>query len=209
VQALQQEVWGCSDLETVPALHMIPVCAVGGILLGAFEGGELVAFVYGFPGFEGGERIIHSDMLAVRESHRDRGLGRALKLAQRDHALAQGIRRITWTFDPIQAKNAYLNFVLLGARARRYLPDFYGQTSSPLHRLGTDRLWVEWNLSAPKSDSEAALRIEIPKVVNKLTIRAMGEQFQAAFARGLEVISFDRPAAAYVLAQLRPPEPDS
>jgi predicted GNAT superfamily acetyltransferase len=201
VEALQQEVWRCNDLETVPALHMIPVLAVGGILLGAFEREELVGFVYGFPGFEGGQRIIHSDMLAVRESYRDRGLGRALKLAQREHALARGIRKITWTFDPFQPKNAYLNFTLLGARSRRYMRDFYGRTSSPLHRLGTDRLWIEWELEETARDAVPALQIALPQEVNTLTIETVRREFEDAFADGMTVTGFDRRRSAYTLAR--------
>jgi predicted GNAT superfamily acetyltransferase len=206
VEALQREVWHCSDLETVPGLHLIPAVAVGAILLGAFEGDELMGFVYGFPGFRGEERIIHSDMLAVRESHRNRGLGRALKLAQREHALTKGIRTITWTFDPLQAKNAYLNFAILGATADQYLRDFYGQTTSPLHRFGTDRLWVTWNLDGAQENT-AMFEIEAPEDVNMLTIdEALGwrektrRQFEDAFSRDLIVTGFDARRSMYTLA---------
>src|SRR5579859_6944882 len=124
IEALQKEVWGVADLEVLPAIHMIAAREVGAIIIGAFDAHQLIGFVYGFPGFEGEHRVIHSDMLAVRESYRDRGIGRALKLAQRDAALRQGIDRITWTFDPVQPSNAHLNFVHLGVIADRYLRDF-------------------------------------------------------------------------------------
>src|SRR5688572_5204506 len=107
VESLQKEVWGCSDLEVLPAIHMIAAREVGSIIVGAFDGQELIGFAYGFPGFEGKHRVIHSDMLAVRESYRDRGVGQALKLAQRDAALARDVDRITWTFDPMQTRNAF------------------------------------------------------------------------------------------------------
>ena len=86
VEELQQKVWNVADREIVPALHFIPAVAVGAIVLGAFDGDRMVGFVYGFPGFEGEHRIIHSDMLAVLPEVRGRGLGVALKLAQRDAA---------------------------------------------------------------------------------------------------------------------------
>jgi predicted GNAT superfamily acetyltransferase len=201
VEDLQKEVWGVDDREVLPAIHMIAAREVGAILLGAFDDGAPVGFVYGFPGFEGEHRVIHSDMLAVRHAWRNRGVGRALKLAQREHALARGIDRITWTFDPLQARNAYLNFVHLGVVADRYLPDFYGDTTSPLHRLGTDRLWVTWSLDrlGPRDVPRDALRIEIPSDIASfdnvaaLQWRARTRrQFQEAFAAGSVVTGFSR-----------------
>jgi predicted GNAT superfamily acetyltransferase len=191
VEDMQIEVWGVKEREIVSALTLIPVVAVGGILLGAFDSGKLAGFVFGFPGFEGEERIIHSDMLAVRDSYRDRGLGRALKLAQRDRALAMGVHKISWTFDPIQPRNAHLNFGL-GVIADRYLRDFYFDTSSPLHAGGTDRLWVTWHLNgfAPRAERE---RIAIG------SRDAMRDAFESAFARGLIAFGFDRATNSYLL----------
>lgn len=100
VEQLQKDVWSIEDREILPAVHMIAACHVGAILLGAFEGGEMVGFVYAFPRFDEGRLLLHSDMLAVRSDAREQGLGTALKRAQREHALARGFRRITWTFDP-------------------------------------------------------------------------------------------------------------
>lgn len=195
VEALQKEVWACDDLDVVPAVHMIAARAVGAILIGAFDGAEMIGFAYGFPGFEGEHRVIHSDMLAVRESWRDRGVGRALKLAQRDVALARGIDRITWTFDPLQTRNAFLNFEKLGVIADRYLPDFYGQTSSPLHAGGTDRLWVTWHLRGRPAHRETAERIAVS---NR---KEMRRAFERAFAHGLIAVGFDRQRREYVLAE--------
>lgn len=191
VEDMQIEVWGVSEREIVSSLTMIPVIAVGGILLGAFDRGTLVAFVYGFPGFEGDERIIHSDMLAVRQSYRDHGLGRALKFAQRDRALKMGIDKITWTFDPTQSRNAHLNFGL-GVIADRYLRDFYYQTTSPLHAGGTDRLWVTWHLHGAPA-REVRERISLG---SRVELRA---SFESAFARGLVAIAFDRTSNSYLL----------
>jgi predicted GNAT superfamily acetyltransferase len=194
VEALQKEVWACDDLDVVPAVHMIAARAVGAILIGAFDGADLIGFTYGFPGFEGAHRVIHSDMLAVRETWRDRGVGRALKLAQRDAAIARGIDRITWTFDPLQTRNAFLNFEKLGVTADRYLRDFYGHTSSPLHAGGTDRLWVTWHLHARPPYAAPAERIAVRG--REETRRA----FERAFAAGLIAVGFDRQRLEYVLA---------
>ena len=208
VEALQKHVWSVTDLEVLPAIHMIAARAVGAILVGAFDGAELIGFVYGFPGFEGEHRVIHSDMLAVDQRYRDRGVGRALKRAQRDAALARGIDRITWTFDPLQPRNAYLNLTVLGATADRYLRDFYGATSSPLHRHGTDRLWVTWQLHSKGERSGNTTRIEIPTDVAALPDEDVSrwridtrEAFEKAFANGFVASGFERGATtcAYVL----------
>ena len=193
VEALQKEVWGCSDLEVLPAIHMTAAREVGAILLGAFDGGTLVGFVYGFPGFEEETRVIHSDMLAVRETYRDRGVGRELKFAQRDHALARGVDRITWTFDPFQTRNAWLNFTHLGVTADRYLRDFYGETSSPLHAGGTDRLWVTWHLNGRPPIKDTSERIAIA------SREKTREDFERAFANGLVATGFDRVRSEYVM----------
>jgi predicted GNAT superfamily acetyltransferase len=196
VEDLQKEVWACDDREILPALHMIAAREVGAILLGAFDHDVLVGFVYGFPGFEGEHRVIHSDMLAVRTAYRDRGLGRALKLAQREQALARGVDRITWTFDPLQARNAYLNLARLGVTADRYLRDFYGETTSPLHASGTDRLWVTWHLHGRPRVEELPRRVAI---TDRETTRL---DFERAFADGLIAIGFDRDRAEYILGRL-------
>ena len=104
----------------------------------------MVGFVFGFPGILDGETIIHSDMLGISPAYRSNNLGYLLKCAQRDAAKALGVKRITWTFDPLQSRNAHFNFSKLGVIADRYYVDYYGVTSSFLHRFGTDRLWVTW-----------------------------------------------------------------
>ena len=206
VEQMQREVWRVADVEVLPALHMIAAREVGALILGAFDGGTMMGFTYAFPGFEGEHRVLHSDMLAVREEYRDRGVGRALKLAQRDAAVARGIDRITWTFDPLQARNAYLNFVHLGVIADRYLEDFYGTTTSPLHQLGTDRLWVTWFLHGRRSNASPERRIEIPSdIVNASSDWRMNTRaaFQAAFADGLVATGFVRgeSVSAYLLTR--------
>jgi predicted GNAT superfamily acetyltransferase len=148
---LQKEVWGFSDIELVPLRLFVVAEKVGGQVIGAFEGETMVAFALAIPGNRNGHLYLHSHMLAVRESHRDRGLGRAVKLFQREDALARGIDLIEWTFDPLEIKNAYLNLEKLGAIARRYNINQYGITTSPLQGgLPTDRLVAEWWLRSKR-----------------------------------------------------------
>jgi chorismate synthase len=150
VEQLQRDIWGVDELEVYPALAFKPQTEVGAILMGAFNEGRMVGFVFGFPGVLDGEMIIHSDMLGIREEYRSQNLGYLLKLAQRDAAIARGMKRITWTFDPLQSRNAHFNFGKLGVIADRYYVDYYGVTSSFLHRFGTDRLWVTWLLESER-----------------------------------------------------------
>ena len=151
VEALQKEVWGCTDLDVVPLTMLIATREVGGVLIGAYDQSELVGFVYGFPGYEDGRVTHHSHMLAVKSAYRNHDLGYKLKLAQRERVLAQAIERMTWTFDPLQSLNAYFNFAKLGVVADAYKIDFYGEaTSSFLHQIGTDRLWVSWLLNSER-----------------------------------------------------------
>jgi chorismate synthase len=150
VEQLQREIWGVEDLEVYPALALKPQKEVGAILIGAFAEGRLVGFVFGFPGILNGETIIHSDMLGISPAYRSHGLGYLLKRAQREAALKLGVSRITWTFDPLQSRNAHLNFSKLGVIADCYYVDYYGVTSSFLHRFGTDRLWVTWLLNSER-----------------------------------------------------------
>jgi predicted GNAT superfamily acetyltransferase len=149
VESLQREVWGCDDRDVVPLTILAATREIGAILVGAFDGSSLIGFAYSFVGREGDQIVHHSHMLAVRASYRNFNLGYRLKLAQRDRALAQGITRMTWTFDPLQSLNAHFNFAKLGVVADAYKTNFYGEaTSSFLHQagIGTDRLWVTWLL---------------------------------------------------------------
>ena len=151
IEALQKDVWQFSDLDVVPRTILVPTKEVGGVLIGAYDGSALVGFAYGFPGYEHGEATHHSHMLAVRPEYRNLNLGFKLKLAQRERVLSQGIKRITWTFDPLQSRNAYFNFGKLGVIADSYRVDFYGATTSSfLHQAGTDRLWVTWLIDSER-----------------------------------------------------------
>jgi predicted GNAT superfamily acetyltransferase len=151
VPAIEQAVWGGDDRDIVPVLLLIAAKEAGSILIGAFDEQRLIGFVFGFPGLEHGEISIHSHMTAVLPQYRDLNLGYQLKLAQRERSLAMDIPLITWTFDPLQARNAHFNFAKLGVVSDRYKTDFYGREStSTLHQNGTDRLWVSWFLDSDR-----------------------------------------------------------
>jgi len=151
VEGLEKEVWGIPDLDVVPLTHLVAAKEAGGVLIGAFDGETLVGFVYGFPSLERGQMAHHSHMLAVKPAYRNYDLGRRLKLAQREHVIAQGIDLISWTFDPLQSLNAHFNFGKLGVLADRYFVNFYGEdAASFLHQTGTDRLWVSWLVSSER-----------------------------------------------------------
>ena len=147
---LQQPVWQSSELEVVPHHIFIVAQRIGGQVLGAFEGSQMLGFVLAFPGVRTGRIYLHSHMTAVLPEHQNRGIGRQLKLAQRDDALARGIDLIEWTFDPLQLRNAYFNIVRLGVIVRQYLPNVYGRTTSSLDAgLPTDRLVAQWWIREP------------------------------------------------------------
>jgi predicted GNAT superfamily acetyltransferase len=154
VEAVEKEVWALSDLDTMPLTLTIATRESGSIWIGAFDGPKLVGFTFGILGLEGNRPNIHSHMLAVLEPYRSLDLGNKLKLAQRERALSMRvgdvrIAEITWTFDPLQSRNAHLNFAKLGVVSDSYKIDFYGpETSSVLHRNGTDRLWVKWPIGS-------------------------------------------------------------
>lgn len=146
---LQQVVWG-KDL-VVPSTIFVVAQHTGGQIVGAFDGPKIVGFTQALAGVRGGEPFLHSHMTAVLPEYRDRGVGRRLKLFQRQDALKRGIGLVEWTFDPLELKNAHFNLVRLGAVARRFIPNCYGITDSPLHAgLPTDRLVAEWWLDSDR-----------------------------------------------------------
>jgi predicted GNAT superfamily acetyltransferase len=148
---LQREVWGFSDADLIPVRMFVVASKIGGQVIGAFEGENLVGFALSIPGSRNGHTYLHSHMLAVREQYRNAGLGRRLKLAQRDDAIARDFELMEWTFDPLEIKNAYLNIERLGAIVRRYTLNQYGISSSPLQGgLPTDRCVAEWWLNSER-----------------------------------------------------------
>jgi predicted GNAT superfamily acetyltransferase len=150
--AIQERTWGPDFHEIVPAAILWVAARTGGIVAGAYDPADrLVGFVFGISGYREGRPLHWSDMLAVLPEARGAGLGRALKEHQRRVLLQRGIRDVFWTFDPLESRNAHLNFARLGAVAREYIRDCYGTSQSPLHRgLGTDRLVAHWQLASPR-----------------------------------------------------------
>ena len=149
LKAVEKEVWGMADEDALPLTVVIALRAAGNIFVGAFDKEKLVGFAFGFLGREHGQTTIHSHMLAVLDAYRHLDLGSRLKQAQRERAMAMGIHEMTWTYDPLQSRNAHFNFSKLGVVSDTYKVDFYGpETSSMLHRNGTDRLWVRWMLNS-------------------------------------------------------------
>jgi predicted GNAT superfamily acetyltransferase len=179
--ALQREIWGEADLEIVPDTIFVVAEHTGGQILGAFDEKRLVGFTLSMPGLRNGAVYLHSHMTGVATDYRDRGVGRMLKLFQRDEALSRDIRLIEWTFDPLEMRNAHFNLNRLGAIARRYLPNFYGITSSPLHRgLATDRLVAEWQLDSPRVLAALNGELPNPEFADSIEISSSLEHWKAA-----------------------------
>ena len=215
--ALQKEVWNFTDAELVPLRMFVVADKVGGQVMGAFDGGVMVGFALSVPGTRTGHVYLHSHMLAVRKDHRNSGLGRRLKLMQREDAMARGIELIEWTFDPLEIKNAYLNLEKLGAISRRYNINQYGITSSPLQGgLPSDRLIAEWWLKSKRVETllekgknpaiQAESSISVPAQIydwkaaaetraNEQQVQERNrEQFLRAFSHGLAVLGYERDA---------------
>ncbi len=173
VEKVEREVWGLADIDVLPLSMTIATRAAGSIWLGAFDKDQLVGFAFGFLGMEQERVMLHSHMLAVRDEYRDLNLGLKLKLAQRERALAARLPEMTWTFDPLQSKNAHFNFTKLGVVSHTYKVDFYGpETSSMLHRNGTDRLWVRWALASRRAQERIQgknKRAELLDVLSRLS----------------------------------------
>jgi len=159
VAALEKDVWGYTDAEdVVPPPVLIVSVKRGGILLGAFDdAGQMKGFVYSIPSVKDGRLAQWSHMLGVTRDARGSALGVRLKLAQRERALGMGIELVEWTYDPLQAVNAHLNFAKLGVVVEEYEENIYGESSSPLHRGSpTDRFVAEWKLTAPHVERRIA-----------------------------------------------------
>jgi predicted GNAT superfamily acetyltransferase len=194
VEDLQREVWRCADVDVVPRMMLHPAREVGGVLVGAYDGARLVGFAFGFVGLERGRLVLHSHMLAVKPEYRGRSLGYLLKLAQRERALAEGVKLMTWTFDPLQSRNAHLNFARLGVTSDTYRVNYYGDVStSPLHRAtGTDRLWVTWHLDGERvarrieasSDEPEKARGELERATPLVSLGADGSPADVRPAKG-------------------------
>jgi predicted GNAT superfamily acetyltransferase len=233
---LQIETWGYDESDIIPRKAFLVGQKIGGQVIGAFDTElpgagsngtpeSMVGFAMSLPGVKTGKEstnghpqpYLHSHMLAVRPRYRDRGVGAQLKLEQRREALSRGIRRMEWTFDPLEIKNAHLNIHKLGAIVRSYYVNFYGVSSSRLQAgLPTDRLVAEWYLDSDRVTEAlegrlgAAQNIEeqilVPAAIYEWKASSGGREkalavqvenrrkFQDAFSRGLAVISFTRDA---------------
>ena len=198
----------------IPRRMFLLASRIGGQVLGAYDGDTMVGFAMALPGYREAQPYLHSHMLGVLPAYRNAGLGRRLKLAQREDALGRGIKLMEWTFDPLEIRNAHLNISRLGAIVRRYQKDFYGPSSSPLQGgLPTDRVYAEWWLAS--AHVEQALRgapdeVEATRSVNvpgeiyawkasaadrekAMEVQAQNaKQLQRAFQEGLAVAGYRR-----------------
>jgi predicted GNAT superfamily acetyltransferase len=204
---LQRLIWGFDDVDLLPLRLFVVATKIGGHVLGAFDGERMVGFSLAIPGLKPGGAIYwHSHMMGVLPDYRNRGIGRMLKLRQREDALARGINLIEWTFDPLELKNAYLNIEKLGVIVRRYVLNQYGNTTSPLHGgLPTDRCVAEWHLALERRPLPVEARIPIPCEMGehrREIQQTAREQFLEYFRRGLAVVGFERTDATgtYLLA---------
>lgn len=208
---VQKGVWNFDDIDMLPARLFVVAKTVGGQNFGAFDGDNMAGFVLALPGLRHGRPYFHSHMLGVLPEYRDRHVGRTLKLMQRDDALARGVTLVEWTFDPLEVKNAFFNIERLGVIVRRYVPNFYGTSSSALQGgLPTDRLVAEWWLDTPRvknrvagirDEIEVARRVGVPadivEIKQKDRRRALQiqtrlrEEFEQALEEGLMVAGFD------------------
>lgn len=211
---LQKVIWGFEDPDLLPVRMFIVVGKVGGQTMAAFDGSRMVGFLISVPGVKAdGSNYLHSNMMGVLADYRNLGVGRKLKLAQREEALSRGIRMIEWTFDPLELKNAYFNMERLGAVVDRYVLNQYGVSTSPLHgSLPTDRCVCSWYLDServrcllagdPAPPEPIVERIEIPNNIGDIrrehpeearAIQAtVSEQFLDKLRRDLRVVSVER-----------------
>lgn len=211
---LQQEIWGFEDIELLPVRLFVVATKVGGQAIGAFDAGRMIGFLLAIPGLKGGGgEYLHSHMMGVTAPYRNAGVGRMLKLKQREEALGRGIKLVEWTFDPLQIKNAYFNMERLGAVVRRYVLNQYGTTTSHLHGgLPTDRCVAEWYIASARVASviegkryprnEVLTRIAVPADIDAIRERepkrareiqsAISRQFLESFDKRWAVVGFER-----------------
>lgn len=213
--ALQEAVWGFAERDLVPVRSFVVANKIGGHSFGAYDEDRMVGFLFGIPGFhgEGNEPYIHSQMLGVLPEYRNAGLGRLMKLAQREDALRRRVSLIEWTFDPLEIKNAFFNIERLGAIIRRFSLNFYGPTTSHLHGgLPTDRCVAEWWVDSPRATAIVAdetfarspieARVSVPNNIGELRTedpaqaraiqKDVSEQFVEYTGKGLAVTGFER-----------------
>jgi predicted GNAT superfamily acetyltransferase len=223
---LQKAIWGFDDIDLLPVRLFVTASKIGGHSFGAYDGGRMVGYCIGIPGVKpGAKSYLHSHMLGVTKEYRDAGLGRKLKLAQREDAIRQGLDLIEWTFDPLEIKNAFFNIERLGAIVRRFVLNQYGTTSSHLNAgLPTDRCTAEWWLQSERVDAllagcemprqEIVGRIPVTNDIYKIKAnnfaqaleiqKRVADQFLEYFSKNLAVTGFERSAdsGTYLLSSL-------
>ena len=213
---LQKAIWGFDEVDLLPVRLFVTASKIGGHSFGAYDGDKMVGFCIAIPGIKpGAKSYLHSHMLGVTKEYRDAGLGRKLKLAQRDDALRQDLDLIEWTFDPLEIKNAFFNIERLGAIVRRFVLNQYGTTSSPLNAgLPTDRCTAEWWLESDRvigllegrgmPPREIVGRIAITNDIYRIKAndfsrareiqKRVADQFLEYFSKNLAVTGFERSA---------------
>jgi len=189
---LQEEVWGKEFSEKVPPAILMLANRLSGVVAGAFDvDGGLQGFVFGLTGVMGGEVVHWSDTLAVRRGLRDQGIGTRLKLYQREVLLGRGVRRMHWTFDPLQGRNAHMNLAKLGIVCREYLRNVYGESESPLHRgVGTDRLVAIWEMDSARVEGRTEGILSAPSADEVRDLpRALSAEYRSGMLEpGLPVL---------------------
>jgi predicted GNAT superfamily acetyltransferase len=190
---LEHSTWG-EDIA-VPSAIFVVAHHTGGQVIGAFDQGKMIGFTLAIAGARQAKPFLHSHMTAVLPEYRDQGIGRRLKLFQRQDALRRGIDLIEWTFDPMEFRNAHFNLERLGAVARKYIPNCYGITASPLHAgLPTDRLVAEWWLNSER----------VKSILADNPLPAKGSVVRTSLPANLdELRTNDRAAALRIQAEAR------
>jgi predicted GNAT superfamily acetyltransferase len=212
--AVQREVWGFSDTDLVPPRLMTVSTHIGGLVLGAYEGERMIGFSLAMPGVKpGGKAYWHSHMTGILPPFQNQGIGRRIKLQQRQEARRAGIGLIEWTFDPLEIRNSHFNIERLGVVARHFVPNQYGITSSRLHGgLPTDRLVAEWYVNSPRVEAivdrgetverRSESSVEVPAEIDRWRREDFEQarqaqervrtRFQQLFADGLGVVGYRR-----------------
>jgi predicted GNAT superfamily acetyltransferase len=210
--SLQREVWGFSETDIVPTRLMTVSTHIGGLVLGAYDGEEMIGFSLALPGVKpGGKAYWHSHMTGLAPAFQGQGIGRRIKFRQREEAQRAGIDLIEWTFDPLEIRNSYFNLERLGVVVRSYVPNQYGITSSRLHGgLPTDRLVAEWYVNSPRVqaivdqgervDRSVEATVEVPLQVGqwrrddigkvRQTQEALRARFLELLGNGLGVVGY-------------------
>jgi len=206
--ALEQDIWGYGDPEDAVGIPMFIITVKrGGILLGAYDGDRLIGFVYSIAGLKHGRPMQWSHMLGVLPAYRATGIGRALKLEQRRISLEMGLDLMEWTYDPLVAVNAHLNFRRLGVVVDEYALNVYGDSSSPLHKgAPTDRFIAQWWMRSSRveavldgaaSPTPPPSAPAFPDVARVNTVERRGDWLACA---GYDVARTDRELVAIIPA---------